>query len=67
VTFRLDPAIYGALAARCSAHQISMNSLVNQALALYLSVPLPQDPHLSYQNAIRKLSGGPDSTIPTEV
>jgi hypothetical protein len=63
VTFRLDEPVYRALYNASVTTGMSMNSLVNQALASYFVTtpprPLPKPVYRShYEETIRKLSGG---------
>ena len=63
VTFRLDQPVYRALSNACAATGISMNSLVNTAIATYLTTtnlaPMPRPIYRSnYEETIRKLAGG---------
>lgn len=63
ITFRIDPPVYQALVNASAATGMSMNSLVNTAIANYLaSIPmraLPKPVYRSnYEETIRKLSGG---------
>jgi hypothetical protein len=63
VTFRIDDPVYRALYNASMTTGMSMNSLVNQALATYFSTtklyPTPKPVYRSnYEETIRKLSGG---------
>lgn len=63
VTFRLDEPVYRALYNASTTTGMSMNSLVNSALAHYLT-SVPQHPihkivyRSRYEDTIKKLSGG---------
>lgn len=63
VTFRIDLPVYNALANASATTGVSMNSLVNTAIANYLTTmpiyPTPKPVYRSnYEETIRKLSGG---------
>lgn len=64
VTFRIDEPVYRALYNASMTTGVSMNSLVNAAIAHYVNTtplyqPIPKPVYRSsYEAAIKKLSGG---------